>query len=124
MAALAARGHCVGTHTWAELDDRDEAVAIVAIPALRSRLRLRTNGCERAVTPLGKRHRDARRGVAVARMDRGGDSLEAVELSPGQLPAAEVARQRHDRLVEQAQLQLRAGVARKPHHHPVAGFRL
>ena len=93
MAALAARGDRSGADALAELDHRDEAVAvsrrtISSCPGFGPRARTRRANRKRprrtASAMLG-------RGVAERLVDRGRDALEAVDLAPRHLPAAEVA---------------------------------
>src|SRR4051794_9796947 len=93
-----------------ELNHGDEAVPIIAIPALRPRLLLGAQRRERAVAALRERHRQARRSVAVRRIDGRGDALNAVDLAPWHLPPAEVAVEASDRGRECAQLLLRRSV--------------
>src|SRR3954451_11396122 len=69
VAALASGGNRAGADALAELDHGDEAVAIVAVPPLGARPGLRAEGGERAVAAFRKRHRDARRGIAIGRVD-------------------------------------------------------
>src|SRR5206468_8417374 len=113
MAALAAGGDGVGANALAELDHRDETVAVIAVPALRPRLLLGAERCERAVAALGERHRKARFRVAVRRVDRRRGALDAVDLAPRHLPAAKVAVQASDRGGQRVELLLRSRVARQ-----------
>src|SRR4051794_41919633 len=93
---------------FAELDHRDEAVAVIAVPALRPRFLLGAERGERTVAPLGERHRKARGIVAIRRIDRGRDALDAVDLSPRNLPAAKVACEASDRDRQCVELLLRS----------------
>src|SRR6476646_3603376 len=116
MAALAARGHRVGADPLAEFDHGDEAVAVIAVPALGPRSRQRAEGRERPVTALAERHRDAGRGIAIGWLDRRGDALEAVDLAPRHLPPTEVALELSERLIEHLKLQAGRRVACEAHH--------
>src|SRR5438270_13690379 len=91
MAAFAAGGDRMGAHAFAELDNGNEAVAVIAVPALGPGLLLGSERGERAVAPFRKRHRQARRVVAVGRVDCRRDALDAVDFAPWHIPAAEVA---------------------------------
>src|SRR5437870_1463907 len=104
MAALAARRDRARANPLAELDHRDEAVAVIAVPALRPRLRLRAKRGERAVAALGEGHRQAGGAVAVRRIDRRRDALDAVDLAPRHPPAAEITRQPGERGGKRPQL--------------------
>src|SRR5262245_17682908 len=116
MAALAARGHRARADPRAELDHRDEAVAVVAIPAPRPGLGFGPNGCERTKRSLSEGHGDARRRIAVLGVgDRRRNPLKAVDLAPWHLPAAEVALQPRQCLLEDSQLEGWRGVARQAH---------
>src|SRR5690242_10279194 len=57
-------------------------------------------------------------------MDERRDALEAVDLAPRDLPAAEIALQIRDRLLEHLELQRRASIPVETHHHLVAGLAL
>src|SRR5689334_19193511 len=100
MAAFAAGGDGAGAHALAEFHHGDEAVPIVAVPALSPLPRHRTDRGEGAVATFGEWNREAGCCVAISRLDRGIDALEAIELAPWDLPTAEVALEPGDDLVE------------------------
>ena len=93
MAALAAGGDGARADPLAELDHRDEAVAVGAVQALRARLRRAPN----EASEPHSRTRTATGMLGAASLnggvDRRRDALEAVDLAPRHLPAAEVALQ-------------------------------
>src|SRR5438270_13001970 len=97
MPALAPGGDGVSPNALAELDHRDEAVAVIAVPAFGPRLLLGAERSERAIAAFRERHRKARRAGAVGRADRRRDALDSVNLAPRQLPAAEIPGQPGDR---------------------------
>src|SRR5687768_10392809 len=91
MAALAAGRDRQSPDTRSELDDRDEAVAAGAVPALRARPGARAERSERPPPARSERNRDARPGVGEGLHDVAGQALEAVDLAPRCPPAAEIA---------------------------------
>src|SRR5579884_4133257 len=92
MAALAACSDGAGARTERrELDHRDEAVAVGAVPLLRARLLRRAERGERAPFVGGEADGDAGRIVVEAGIDRRVDALEAVDRAPWHAPAAEIA---------------------------------
>src|SRR4051812_38149819 len=106
-----------------ELHDCDERIAIVRVPTLASVSGLRPHRRERAVIAVGEWDRDARRCVVISRPDRSADPLEAVDLAPGHLPAAEVALKARDCVAERLKLLRRAGVASEATRDEVAVLR-
>jgi hypothetical protein len=93
IAALPAGQDALRAHARTELDGGHEAVAAVAVDALRRLLRRHAERRQR--TPVGRREadRDARLAVVVLLVDGAADALEAVDLAPRRLPAAEVGLQ-------------------------------
>jgi hypothetical protein len=90
VAALSASEQAHGAYTRAELDHGDEAVAAGAEDALGRLLGARAEGGERAPVSGGHGHRQAGPLVVEARVDGAVKPLEAVDLSPRCVPAAEV----------------------------------
>src|SRR3954470_18160500 len=90
IAALAAGRHRLRAHLVAELDDRDEAVAGVAVHLLRVLVAARAERSERAPARRREADRDARSLVAERLDDVAGQALEAVDLAPRRIPLAEV----------------------------------
>src|SRR5256885_13984770 len=120
MTALAAGRPRARADPLAELDHRDEAVAVIAVPTLRARLLLGTERGERAIAAFGKWHRQAGRTIAVGRIDCRRDALDPVDLAPGHLPASEIGVQASDCGLERAKLLVGRRVARQAHHRLVA----
>ena len=112
----------VNTDALPELDHRDEAVSVIAIPALRARLLLGSKRGERAVAALGEGDRKAWRVVAIGRTDCRRDALDPVDLAPRLLPTAKVTSEAGDRGLERVELLLAAGVAADTHHDLVSRF--
>ena len=81
---------------WPEIDDRDEAVAIAAVPALRARPGCRTIGGERPPLPRAEPDGEARLAVVKGLDKRARDALEAVDIAPRRVPAAEIGGQLGD----------------------------
>src|SRR4029079_667713 len=90
VAALAARGNRPGTYTVAELDDGDEAVTGGAVHLLGP-VGARTEGGERAPPRRGEADRNARLAIVERLDDLAVDALVAVDFTPRDLPAVEVA---------------------------------
>ena len=91
IAALAAGGDRARPDLRAELDDRDEAVAVIAVHVPGRFAGRAPNDASEPYLRGRERYRDARRIVAERRLDRRARSLEAVDLAPRHRPAAEVA---------------------------------
>src|SRR3989442_15448238 len=89
MAALAAGGDRPGAHAVPELDHGHEAVAAGPVPALRPRVGAGAEGRQRSPPRRGEGHGDARSRVAERLDDVAGQTLEAVDVAPGRLPAPE-----------------------------------
>src|SRR5262245_48632108 len=86
VATLAARRHRPSTHTVAELDDGDEAVARRPVPLPGVGIGPGAEGSEG--TPHGRREWDGDTGprVVEVRSDRVVDPLEPVDVPPGRSP--------------------------------------
>src|SRR6478672_3788005 len=125
MPALAAGRHRMSADPRRlELDHRDEAIAVIAVPALGPGLLLGTERGERAVAAFGEWDGQARRAVAVRRTDGVRDALDAVDLTPRHVPAAEILGQANDCRRQCADLLLGRGVPREAHHYLIAGLGL
>src|SRR5438270_2093250 len=122
MPALAAGRDRMGANAFAEFDDRNEAVAVIAedVPCDLGDAHL--DRCERAVSSWSEGHRNARRIIAEMRGNRGRDALDAVDLAPRHLPPPEVARELADCREERPQLLSCAGVAADPVHVQIPIF--
>src|SRR6476620_6077915 len=107
-----------------ELDHRDEAIAVIAVPALGPGLLLGTERGERAIAALRERHGQARGTVAVRWADGVRDTLDSVDLAPRHIPAAEIPGQANDCRRQCAELLLGRGVPREAHHYLIAGLGL
>src|SRR3982750_4492113 len=116
IAAFAARAHSFGADSRPKLDDGDEAIAVTSEDVLRHFRAAPLERCERPVFGGGERHRDAWAIIAELRRDRRGDALEAVDLAPRYLPAAEVAPQLRHRVVERSEFLRWGRVARDSRH--------
>src|SRR6476661_8649216 len=94
VATLAARRDRARVHAVAEIDDRDEAVAARTVHLLRRLLLPGAEGSERPPSRRRESHGDARRGIVERMHDVVRQALKAIDVAPGNLPAAEVLLQR------------------------------
>src|ERR1051325_5709555 len=91
MAAFAAGGDRPGAQPRAELDHRNEAVAVGSVPAPGARISVGAERGERTPARGGEGDRDARTRVGEGLHDRSVVALEPVDLAPGRPPAAPFA---------------------------------
>src|SRR5262245_29663153 len=103
IPAVASLSYRPGAQLRPELHGRHEGVAAGGVEALRSRPATPGVRGERAPSTGGERHRGARLGVVERLDDRAVIALEAVDLAPRHLPAAEVLGQLSHRRVERSE---------------------
>ena len=90
MPAFPSGGYRPGAHFISKLHHRDKAVSAGAVPLLRSRVRPGAERSQRAPGGRSEPHRSARFGIVEGLHDVAGQALKAVDLSPRNLPGAEV----------------------------------